>query len=179
MNYKRLFLPNSYIFITIVTSKRRHILIDNVELLKDAFRRTKKFHNFEIFGIVILPDHMHLLLKPEIVENYPKIVHLVKTFFSKTIDISSIKDYKLSDSRKSKQEKDIWQRRYWEHTITDEEDLYNHLDYIHYNPVKHNYVKAVRDWQYSSFEKFVKKGNYELNWGNYNNIKSINSIDYD
>lgn len=179
MKYKRLFLENAYVFLTVVTSKRRHILVDNIELLKEALKNAKRFHSFEIFGIVILPEHFHIIIKPKVIENYPKIIHLIKTYFSKNIDVNKIKNYKISPSRKKKQEKDIWQRRYWEHTIRDQDDLYNHLDYIHFNPVKHNYVKAVKDWGYSTFEKFVRKECYEINWGNFNDISHIEAMDLD
>lgn len=179
MKYKRLFLKNTYVFLTVVTSKRRPILIDNVELLKESLKNAKRFHSFEIFGIAILPEHFHIIIKPNVTENYPKIIHLIKTHFSKNIDVSKIKNYQISPSRKMKQEKDIWQRRYWEHTIKDENDLYTHLDYIHFNPVKHGYTKAVKDWEYSSFQKFVERGNYEINWGNCNDISHIKDIDLD
>ena len=72
----------------------------------------------------------------------------------------------FSESRKQKGENNIWQRRYWEHTILTKEDLYKHLDYILYNPVKHGYVLSAKDWKYSSFFKFVKNGYYDENWGN-------------
>jgi putative transposase len=64
-----------------------------------------------------------------------------------------------------RREKNIWQRRFWEHLIRDEEDLKRHLDYIHYNPVKHGYVNSPCDWTYSSFKQYVKKGFYEMDWG--------------
>ena len=70
-------------------------------------------------------------------------------------------------SRVARRESTIWQRRYWEHTIRDKNDLYKHLDYIHYNPIKHGYVKSAKDWKYSSFNKFVKMNYYEPNWCNF------------
>lgn len=177
MKYKRLFLENTYVFLTVITSKRRNILIGNIKLLKKAINNAKRFHQFEIFGIVILPNHFHIILKPLLITNYPKIIHLIKTYFSKNIDEKEIENYQISSSRQTKQEKDIWQRRYWEHTIRDENDLYKHLDYIHFNPVKHGYANAVKDWKYSSFKKFVKRGNYEVNWGNSDDIRHIQDID--
>lgn len=147
--------------------------------MKRSLKNAKRFHSFEIFGIVILPEHFHIIIKPNVIENYPKIIHLIKTHFSKNINISTIKNYQTSSSRKMKQEKDIWQRRYWEHTIRDENDLYTHLDYIHFNPVKHGYVNAVKDWEYSSFQKFVKKKWYEVDWGNSNDISYIKDINLD
>ncbi|EKE02246.1 MAG: hypothetical protein ACD_20C00408G0001 [uncultured bacterium] len=178
MEYRRAFIENSYIFITVVTSKRRKFLIKNINLLREAFENTKKFHFFEIYAAIILDDHFHIIIKPEKIDEYPIIVRLIKSYFSRNIDISLIDDYKVSTSRKSKKEKDIWQRRYWEHTIQDEIDLNNHLDYIHYNPVKHGYVDKVKDWKYSSFHKFVKYNLYDINWGSCEDIKSINSLNY-
>ena len=72
-------------------------------------------------------------------------------------------------------EKGIWQRRYYDHIIRDDEDLYRHIDYIHYNSVKHNNI-APKDWEYSTFKKFVEKGNYELNWCNFKDKHNINSM---
>jgi len=80
---------------------------------------------------------------------------------------------------KNKREKGIFQRRYWEHTIRDENELNNHINYIHYNPVKHGYAKSVKDWEYSSFHKFVKNGLYDINWGSNTNIKELIDLDFE
>ena len=64
----------------------------------------------------------------------------------------------ISESRRQKREKAVWQRRFWEHTIQDEEDWGRHMDYIHYNPVKHGYVTSPKDWPYSSFHRCVQLG---------------------
>ena len=80
---------------------------------------------------------------------------------------------------KNKREKGIFQRRYWEHTITSEEELNNQIDYIHYNPVKHALVNQVKDWQYSSFHKFVKQGLYENDWGSTEDIKNIKDLSFE
>ncbi|MDD3012156.1 MAG: transposase [Candidatus Gastranaerophilales bacterium] len=176
MQYRRAFIQNSYVFITVVTNRRRNILVKNINLLRKSFKNAKRFYSFEIYSAVILPDHFHLMIKPENIDKYPQIIKLIKSYFSKNIDISSINDYELSRSRQSKKEKDIWQRRYWEHSIKDEQDLYKHIDYIHYNPVKHGYVKNVKDWKYSSFDKFVKKEFYQENWGCLEDIKGIENL---
>ncbi|MHC1782505.1 MAG: transposase [Anaerolineaceae bacterium] len=68
-------------------------------------------------------------------------------------------------SRVKREDVSLWQRRFWEHTIHDEQDLHNHIDYIHYNPVKHGLVKNVQEWEDSSFHMFVKQGMYEIDWG--------------
>jgi len=177
-NYRRAYQENGYIFITMVTYKRNPILIKNIELLRSSFKKAEKTFKFEVFGIVILPDHIHMIIKPENIKEYPIIVKSIKAHFSREIDeeqLINIKD-RLSASKIKKKEKGVWQRRYWEHTIRDENDLYIHLDYIHYNPVKHGYVDYVRDWKYSSFHKFVKQGMYDINWGSNNDIQHFKEI---
>lgn len=183
-NYRRLFIPNTELFITIVTNDRRPILIDNIEILRKSFKRVKQTYKFEIFACVILPDHMHLLLKPEDINEYPKIIRAIKYNFSQKINAGgiAIPPYDKENCRAglpSCRKKIIWQRGYWEHTIRDEQDLNNHVDYIHYNPVKHEVSKNVKDWQHSSFEKFVERGNYEKHWGTYDDVKHIESMNYD
>jgi putative transposase len=173
-NYKRVFVENSYLFLTIITYNRNPILVKNIELLGESFKRAKEKYNFEIYCSVIMPEHMHLLLKPEKIEEYPKIIFAVKYHFSKNLPNSN---ENLSQSKIAKKEKGIWHRRYYEHTIRDEKDLYNHLDYIHYNPMKHKVAKNVKDWEYSSFHKFVKNEQYEKNWGTFDDIKDIAGFD--
>lgn len=177
-NYRRAFQENSYIFITMVTYKRNPILIENIEILRSSYKKVKDKFNFEIFGIVILPDHVHMTIKPENIKEYPVIIKSIKSHFSRNIDekqIEKVKEY-LTESKIKKKEKGVWQRRYWESTIRNEEDLYSHLDYIHYNPVKHGYVENVREWKYSSFQKYIKQGLYEIDWGCTNDIKHIENI---
>lgn len=85
----------------------------------------------------------------------------------------------ICKSRKNRQEKGIWQRRFYEHLIRDENDLSKHLDYIHFNPVKHQYTKSVKDWSFSSFNKFVKLKNYDINWGSDFDIEEIKELEYE
>ena len=85
----------------------------------------------------------------------------------------------MSESKIKKGEKGIWQRRYWEHTIRNENDLYKHLDYIHFNPIKHNLVVSLKDYKYSTFEKFVKLGFYDENWCNFDDKNKIANLDFE
>ena len=171
MNYKRVFIPNSCIFITVVTYKRKNILTDNIEYLRQAFCEAKTKYNFDIVAIVINPNHFHMIIRPENISEYPKIIGIIKKTFTK---ISGLK----TEQNKNR-ESDVWQRRYWEHSIIDENDLNKHIDYIHYNPVKHGYVKSAKDWKYSSFMKFVQAGFYEENWCNFGDINLINNLNYE
>lgn len=182
--YRRLKLPNHPVFITIVTFNRNPILIKNIQLLRESFKAAKQKHDFEIFASVVLPDHMHLILNLDHKSDYSSIISLIKASFSRNIDeqkLLNIKE-KLTASKIRKREKGVWQRRFIEHTIRDEEDLYNHLNYIHYNPVKHGAVKHVKDWDYSSFQKFVKQNWYEIDWGSTKDVRGLehlNVVGYD
>lgn len=180
-NYRRLFIQNAYLFLTIITNNRQPILINNIELLRESFKRAKQTYKFEIYASVILPEHMHLIIIPEKIQEYPKIIFAVKYHFSRNINAGGLGNppYAVTKSKIKKKEKGIWQRRYLEHTIRDENDLYRHLDYIHYNPVKHGYINKVKDWEFSSFSKFVKMKNYDIDWGSTEDIKHIETLDYD
>ena len=178
MNYRRLFVPNGFVHIIITSYERKPVFIDNIEILRTAFRNVQKLYKFEIVAICILPEHIHLILHPENINNYPKIISSIKHYFSRNVgQVCPTDDLKIG--YKNKREKGIFQRRYWEHTIKDEEELNNQINYIHYNPVKHGLVNNVKDWLYSSFHKFVKLGLYENNWGAEKDIESINNLDFE
>lgn len=170
MNYKRVFIPNSLIFITIVTKDRKDILIDNIEILKSAFKITKDKYEFKIIAIAVNPNHIHMILKLNDINLYPQIISCIKRNFTKNSNIK----YSLNKNRES----NIWQRRYWEHTILSEYDLYRHIDYIHYNSVKHFNI-APKDWEYSSFNKYVSNGYYSLDWCNLEDKYEINNLSFE
>jgi len=161
-NYRRVFIQNSYVFLTIITHKRIPILVENIELLRKSFSNVKAFYSFEIIACVILPEHLHIILSPEKIEDYPKIISAIKHSFSRSLDVK-VDD--LSESKVTKREKGVWHRRYFEHTIIDGKDLNKHIDYVHYNPVKHGLVSLVKDWEYSTFHKFIHNKMYDENWG--------------
>ena len=119
-NYKRLFLAGYSYYLTIVTYQRRAILIENIELLREAFRESKRYYRYTIDSIVILPDHIHMIITPENHLEYPKIIHAIKYNFSK---------------------------RY---TERDEKDYWRCLEYIRINPVKHEYIESGMEWKYMS-----------------------------
>ncbi|MFT7878896.1 MAG: transposase [Sulfurimonas sp.] len=164
-NYKRVFLDGYSYFLTVVTHQRNPILIDNIELLRESFRVSKSKYNYKIDAIVIMPDHFHMIVTPEISMEYPDITKTIKQHFSKYCDEKYFQHLYQSNSRHAKGYKPIWQKRFYEHTIRDEKDYKIRLDYIHYNPVKHRLAGKVSDWEYSSFHKFVEKGYYDNDWG--------------
>lgn len=87
---------------------------------------------------------------------------IAKGCFSQSVEMGE----RVSDTRTKRGERGLWQRRFWDQLIRDEADYRMHIDYIHWNPVKHGLVKNVADWQYSSFRRFVRLGLYPANWGN-------------
>lgn len=175
-NYRRIYAENHYIFITVVTYNRTPILTDNADLLKISFKTVKKQFPFELFGVVIMPDHFHLIIKPDNAAEFPKIIGNIKRNFTKSVGCAP---RTTSPSRIHRREKTIWQRRFYEHIIRDEKELYKYLDYIHNNPIKHGYVKQTKDWKWSSFHKFVKLGYYDINWGNSEDLKDIKKMEFE
>lgn len=113
-------------------------------------------------AIVILPDHLHAIWTlPEHDADFATRWRLIKSAFSRGVPNGE----RVSASRSERGERGIWQRRYWEHTLRDEADVERHMDYIHFNPVKHRYVTRVADWPHSSFHQMVKLGVYPQDWG--------------
>jgi len=136
-----------------VTQNRIPILIDNIELLRDSFKRSKKKYNYKINAIVILPEHIHMIITPKNPKDYSKIVSHIKRSFSYGIDkeIKNKAKLNLSQSGYNRQLSGIWQKRFYEHTIRDEKDFQEIMEYIYINPLKHNLVINIDDWKYSSF----------------------------
>ncbi len=167
MRYRRLFIEGHYYFFTIVTYQRNPILIENIELLREAFKYAKTHFVFDIDAIVILPDHLHTIMHFENVQDYPKVLGVIKKTFSSHCDPRYYNHLLQSQSRKQQNYKPIWQKRFYEHTVRDEKDYKIRLDYLHYNPVKHRLVEKAKDWEYSSFDKFVQSGVYDKDWGDF------------
>jgi putative transposase len=160
--YRRNYVEGGCYFFTVTLLDRRSsLLTENIDALRSAFRKVKQRHPFAIKAIVILPEHLHCIWQlPSNDANYSLRWREIKSAFSRTFIPSEQK----SASRKKRKERGIWQRRFWEHTIRDEDDYQRHVDYIHYNPVKHGYVDQVYLWEYSSFHQYVAKGDLAGNW---------------
>ncbi len=162
MEYRRYRLTGGTYFFTLnLLNRKSSLLTNHANILKEAFVYVKQRHPFEIPAIVVLPDHIHLIMQlPEGDDDFPKRIMLIKQYFSRRIP----KTENIKASRQNKGERGIWQRRYWEHCIRDEQDYQHHVDYIHINPVKHGWVKRASDWQYSSIHQYIKRGIYPENW---------------
>ena len=161
-NYRRNFLPGgSYFFTVNLADRRLTLLIDHIHLLRVAFRGVRARHPFTIEAAVILPDHLHMIWTlPDDDADFALRWRLIKGGFSRALP----RDERISASRAAKAERGIWQRRYWEHTMRDDGDFIRHVDYIHFNPVKHGHATSVRNWPYSSFRRWVRLGAYPVDW---------------
>jgi len=173
-NFRRVFVENSYIFITVLLNNRkRRLLTDYIVELKQSLFKTKQIFKFEVYAISIMHEHLHMILRPETIDEYPKIISLIKKEFTKSLpkNLRSKLSQEISKSKLKKRESGVWHRRFYEHTIRTETDL-NHLtDYIHYNPVKHVLVERAFDWKHSSFRRFVSLGYYDENWCDFTQLK--------
>lgn len=165
--YRRMFQPGGSFFLTLVTYRRETILgsASAVALLRSAVAEVRARRPFEVLGAVVLPDHVHFVWAlPPGDTDYPIRVAATKAIFSRKHARSAESEGGVSASRLRRRERTVWQRRYWEHTIRDERDLQAHMDYIHYNPVKHGYASCPHAWRWSSFHRWVKEGRYPDDW---------------
>jgi putative transposase len=176
-NYRRVIINGGTYFFTVnLNDRKSQLLTQHIENLREAVRKVKSKYPFKIIAWVVLPEHLHCIWQlPDNDNDYNIRWRLIKTYFSKSLLNILLSDVNLSSSRTQKHEKAIWQRRYWEHLIRDENDLQQHIDYIHINPLKHGYVKAVFDWPYSTFHHYVAQNIYGNNWGYDLNIADLNS----
>ncbi len=167
MQYRRARAKGGTYFFTLITLKRKKILAEaeNVNILREAFKNVMNKYLFKIDAFVLLPDHLHCIWTlPQNDRDFSTRWRLVKSYFTRKCH-ERFKLKQLRESRKNKKEQAVWQRRFWEHQIRDERDLLNHVEYIHYNPVKHGLVNAPKDWKYSSFHRYVHEGKYNNEWG--------------
>ncbi|MHC1740368.1 MAG: transposase [Anaerolineaceae bacterium] len=165
--YKRFLIDGGIYFFTVVTYKHLPILMTDTarRLLHQAWMDTQRRFPFETIAICLLPDHVHFIWQlPEGDANYSIRWREIKRRFTRGYLREIGPGEPRNGSHQKHHEAAIWQRRFWEHTILDEEDFENHLDYIHYNPIKHGYVTRSADWEWSSFRRYVNDGIYDLDW---------------
>jgi len=166
-DYKRWFRTGGIYFFTVVTYNRRKIFraAGARTSLHRVISEVQASHPFEILGVVLLPDHCHCIWKmPANDNNFSMRWRLIKRRFTKLWLSCGGQDVPVSASRSKRGERGVWQRRFWEHLIRDQQDFARHMDYIHYNPVKHGYVRCPHQWKHSSFHRWVKEGVYKSDW---------------
>ncbi len=162
MRYRRSYVSGGCYFFTVnLQDRSKSLLVEHVDVLRSAMRKVKQNHPFEIEAIVIMPNHLHALWQlPENDADFSTRWNLIKGGFSRALSSTEL----ISKSREKKGERGIWQRRFWEHLIRDDKDYERHVDYIHFNPVKHGFVKRPVDWEYSSIHRYIQQGVVASDW---------------
>jgi putative transposase len=161
-HYRRSLTKGATLFFTVnLADRSSRLLVDEIDRLRNAYRRVAERYPFETIAICVLPDHLHAVWQlPTDDADFGKRWALIKRSFSTGLDA----DANRTASKIAKREKGIWQRRFWEHQIRDDLDLQRHVDYTYFNPVKHGYVEKVRDWPHSSFHRDVRSGILAPDW---------------
>ena len=167
-HYRRAWQPGGTWFFTVNLADCHHpLLTRHIATLRQAVKQVQHRHPFIIHGWVVLPEHLHCVLElPAVDGDFAVRWRLIKGHFSRSIPPGEY----INPSRKRRGERGIWQRRYWEHRIRDARDYRTHMDYLHFNPVKHGLVTQVRDWPYSTFHRLVAMGIYAEDWGGGNDV---------
>jgi putative transposase len=151
----------TYFFTVTLRDRRLSLLVDWIDDLRESVRYALRKKPFRIDAWVVLPEHLHTVWTlPPGDDNYSDRWKLIKGNFSRSLVKAG-----LPIAQNLRGEYQLWQSRFWEHTIRDDADFAHHIDYIHYNPVKHGLVERVRDWPYSTFHRHVEAGIYPLDWG--------------
>src|SRR3954451_21304408 len=161
VRYRRNFLAGgTYFFTATLADRTSRALVAHIDALRLAFRNVRQTQPFAIDAVVVLPEHLHVIMTlPDGDADYTNRWRLIKRRFTEGVARTGI-----SLPRRRNGEHALWQRRFWEHTIRDDRDFERHVDYIHFNPVKHGLVSRVRDWPYSSFHQYVRCGLLPEDW---------------
>jgi len=156
-DYRRIYQPGGTYFFTVVTWERCPIFLEAFarDALREAFHLTRERYPFDLDAICLLPDHLHCIWTlPENDSDFSTRWRFLKTMFTYRYHEDHPALEGRSASRAARREAAVWQRRFWEHLIRDDADYQAHVDYIHYNPVKHALVENIEDWPWSSFHRW-------------------------
>jgi putative transposase len=167
MRYRRATVPGASYFFTLITYQRKPLFADpnNVERWHRAVAKVQRARPFVVEAEVVMLDHLHMIWTlPETDADYATRIRLIKTAFTKDL-CRRDRGITKNESRAKKGERDVWQRRFWEHVIRDERDFEAHLDYIHANPVQNGLVARPSDWPHSTFGVWLERGAYDPWWG--------------
>jgi len=161
-DYRRNRIPEGSFFFTVnLRNRNSDALTRHIDILRRSIREVRERAWFHIDAWVVLPDHMHCVWTlPEGDDDFPERWRRIKASFSQARPLEGTPTAAMTE----RGDRGIWQRGYWEHTIRDDRDYATHVDYTHFNPVKHGYVVAPGDWPYSSFRRAVARGMYDPAW---------------
>ncbi|MHC2250623.1 putative transposase [Bradyrhizobium embrapense] len=162
VHYRRNFLPGGTFFFTVTLEDRSSsLLVDNIELLRTAFRAARGKKPFTVDAIVILPEHLHAVMTlPSGDADFSDRWRQIKSYFTRGLVAAGAP---LSANHRG--EYALWQRRFWEHTVRNERDFERCVDYIHYNPAKHRLASSPADWPHSSLHRYIRQGVLPSDWG--------------
>ena len=163
MRYRRAFTAGgSYFFTVNLVDRHSDLLVRHIEELRQVLDKVKKAHPFSLVALAVMAEHLHAIWRLPVGDaDYPVRWALIKASFSRRLNADEL----IRHSRKAKRERGIWQRRYWEHQIRNEADLARHVDYIHYNPVKHGHVVRPVEWPHSTLHAYIERGLATPDWG--------------
>ncbi len=162
MQYRRSNAIGGTFFFTVnLQDRSSRLLTKHIDVLRESVRKVRHSHHVDIVAMVVLPDHLHAIWTlPPGDFNYPIRWSLIKAGFSRKMEPGE----PANSSRGRKRERGIWQRRYWEHEGRDDIDLTRHIEYIHFNPVKHKHVTVPAEWPYSSIHRYIRQGVLTPDW---------------
>ena len=167
-NWRRAYVPGGTFFFTVVTDGRQPLFGNAAARLAlgEVMRQCRRAWSFELNAVVLLPDHLHAIWTlPRGDTNYSGRWAWIRREFTKRWLANGGGEQPVSEGRQRDGRRGVWQPKFWEHTLADEEDFERHFDYIHFNPVKHRYVTHPAAWPWSSFHRWVQAGVYPKTWG--------------
>ncbi len=165
---RRNYVKGGTYFFTVVTHMRRPILTSEIArtAIMEAIDHRQSRRPFDLIAYVILPDHLHAIWQlPPGDDDYSIRWAQIKERFTRNYILMEGSESNTDANRSRHRERAVWQHRFWEHTIEDDEDYKRCLDYIHWNPVKHGMVSSAAEYEWSSFLKWVDLGEYDREWG--------------
>jgi len=165
--YRRASAAGASYFFTVVAYRRQAIPCNETvrNALRSAIETVRASRPFVIDAWVLLPGHLHCVWTlPDDDADFSTRWMMIK----RAVSLACREDYRraglMTASKLKHRESTIWQRRFWEHQIRNEDDLARHIDYIHFNPVKHGHVQHAIDWPYSTFHRYVRDWVYAYDW---------------
>lgn len=180
-DFRRAYVPGGTFFFTVVTYRRRPIFLQTRPrgILRGAITSVRAKRPFDLLALVLLPDHLHCLwaLPPDD-QDFSTRWRRIKEGFTRRYLAAGGPEAAVTSGQARKGLRGVWQQRFWEHTIRNERDFQRHMDYIHYNPVKHGHTVCPHAWAWSTFANWVKAGAYAADWCCQCDARPVRSPDF-
>lgn len=166
-DFIRAFVPGGTFFFTLVTYRRRPLFRDAGArgLLRRSIVEVQRRRPFKVEGMVLLPDHLHcVMVLPKDDADFSTRLRKIKEGFTRSYLASGKREAAVTSGQAAKGLRGVWQQRFWEHSISDYDDFARHMNYIHFNPVRHGLATCPHGWPWSTFAKWVRAGVYRFDW---------------